>query len=206
MEAKRRYFGWLLHLMGAACLMAGLAACTPDDVEDILNGDTNSEEKKDDTKTDKNSVTVTANGAKVTRGDFSINFPKGTFSKDAKVTVVEAKKGDICGEDEISAFYKVTMPVTTHKPNTIKIKCGTKSNDIFIILHSSYLSRSIGKITESNYILPTTYSDGEYTSQISAIENGVDTESDDITIGLARIKSIAGKTRGSDDAIAEGEV
>ena len=120
---KPRHF--FLHILAMLAFAFCFSACTPEDIIDIFtDDDQETPATPSDPTDDKNTVTVTSNGALVTHGDISINFPKGTFTNDSKVTVTDVKKGEIGGKYEASQFFKVTMPATTNKKLTLLRKLG----------------------------------------------------------------------------------
>ena len=196
--------GWMLSLLSALFLLSGLTACssTEDSTED------SAKPKPEVPINDDDWQTVPATGGTITKDSLSIIFTSGTFSGDTKVAITNLKDGFVCDENEVSNFYMVTMPITTHKPTTIKIKSDTKADDVCMILHSSYLVRSTGEIKESDFILDTSYSNGEYSAQLTTFNNEDETITDDFKIGLAHINSLgaSGKTRTTDEALSKGEV
>ena len=182
----------LTYLLMAAMMIvaAGISstACSPDDIVDILDDDIQTDDGKNDPKNDKNTVTITPDGAKVTCGDISINFPKGTFDKDAKVTVTNVGKGKILGDDEVSKFYKLTMPAATGKSLKVRIKSDQQGEDINVVAHAPCYHISEDEIAYNDNILESTYADGEYVATIPKTGNAGEEEGTvEINIGLARM-------------------
>lgn len=208
-------FNRLLSFAALLALSLSFAACDPLGLIDILDDDDDKETpvtpSNPETPTDKNTVTVTPNGTKVTRGDFSINFPSGTFTKDVQVTVTNVTAGDVYGDLEVSKFYKVKMPVTTNKSSTIRIKSEKLDDDVVFIRRAESWARSAGKSMEIGNVLEATYVDGEYKVTLPVYNNGEETERAEFTIGLAHPVKLdetrAGvTTRSSETAVAEGQV
>lgn len=183
----------LLSLAALLTLALSFTACTPEDIIDIFDDDepeTPVTPSEPDTPTDKNTVTVTPEGSKVTRGDFSINFPKGTFTEDVQVTVVDLKKGEVGGEHEASKFYKVTMPATTNKKLTIRLKSSVEADDVNFILHSPGVAISTGEERTNESYLDTRYADGEYSTTFPPFDNGDNPGNISFTIGLGHLPTL----------------
>ena len=167
----------------ASCDPLGLIDVLDDDDEETPVTPTNPE-----TPTDKNTVTVTPEGSKVTRGDFSINFPSGTFTKDVQVTVTNVTAGDVGGEHEVSKFYQVTMPATTNKKQTIRIKCEEQDDDIYFVERTQVFARSQHAPTVSIISEKGTYADGEYKLILPPVDNGTGDATVSFAIGLAHVQ------------------
>ncbi len=210
MNTTRHYF---LHLLALLAIAFSFASCTPEDLLDILDDDEPETPVTPTNSDDKNTVTVTTSGALVSHGDISINFPSGTFTSDAKVTVVEEKKGEVSSKYEASTFYKVTMPATTNKKLTVKVKSNNLGDDVnFVMLSTGYAPSALRETSIECYP-QTTYAGGEYTTTIPASDNGDDPEKVSFTIGLAHIPTLDGagvkETRSLVDlnwALESGEV
>lgn len=204
METKTKSLRWLLPLLSALFLLSCLTAC---DSTEGTNENEPDKPKPEVPVADGDWQVVPATGGTITKDDITIDFPGGTFSNNAKVAITNLKKGSICGEKEVSSFYMVTMPITTHKPTTYRIKCDKKDDDIQMILHSTYLERSTGETKESDYILDTSYSKGEYIAQLTTFNNDDETINGDFKIGLAYVKPIEGSSaRTRTTSIGKGEV
>lgn len=208
-------FNRLLSLAALLALALSFAACDPLGLIDVLDDDEEEETpvtpSNPETPTDKNTVTVTPEGSKVTRGDFSINFPSGTFTKDVQVTVTNVTAGDVYGDLEVSKFYKVKMPVTTNKSSTVRIKSEKLDDDVVFIRRAESWARSAGKTVEIGNVLEATYVDGEYKVTLPIYDNGEETERAEFTIGLAHPVKLdetraGATTRSSETAVAEGQV
>ena len=65
---------------------------------------------------------VPVSGGTVEYGDVAIEFPSGTYDDDKTVGISEVTKGEICGDLEASAFYQLSLPVSSNKPLTVKKK------------------------------------------------------------------------------------
>ena len=184
---------WLLHLLSAAIMTIGLTACSGSD-------DKVDEPLKPDTKiTDSDWQNIPVDGGTIEKGDITIQFPSGTFSSDTKVAVSEVKKGQICGNEEVSKFYQITLPFTTAKSFTVKIKCDEKGDDINAVVHSPAMAVGPNKQIYSDHTVESSYSNGEYTINIPASDNkDTDvTENASISIGLAHMLRIPGESAGT---------
>lgn len=202
MNSKTNNYRWLLHLLGAAILLTSLVACssTEDPIDDI-------EKPQPETPiADGDWQAVPATGGTIEKGDIAITFPSGTFSKDTKVAISDVNKGATVGADfEASKFYRIKMPVTTHKPTTIKIKSAQLGDDVQFLMESKGFARSAGVSSDVPTILETTYSNGGYTVTLPVFDNKDESISEVFTIGLSHIPTLKANTRG-DGSIAEGEV
>lgn len=133
--------------------------------------------------------TVPASGGTVSRGDITITFPSGTFTAETKVAVTEVEKSSIRGEDEVSTFYQVTMPVTTNKPVTVSVKSSVKDDNVILVAHSQATSLHEFAVSYVDVPLEATYANGEYTAEIPAFDNGDDGSTATIALGLTRSAS-----------------
>jgi hypothetical protein len=207
METKTKSLRWLLPLLSALFLLSGLTAC------DSTEGTT--EEKTDKPKpevpvNDGDWQTVPATGGTITKDDITIDFPSGTFARDAKVAITEVKKGESCGEYEVSKFYQISMPCNATKPISFKMKSKEKNDDISFVAHAKAFCQSDGKEKKTELQYNTTYSNGEYSATMPAVNGGVEDQNVYFTIGLRhQINYPSGnsRTRGLYDAvICEGKV
>lgn len=203
-----------LHILATLACAFCFAACTPEDIIDIFtDDDQETPATPSDPTDDKNTVTVTSNGALVTHGDISINFPKGTFTNDSKVTVTEEKKGAHGGKYEASTFYKVTMPATANKNLTVRVKSDNLGDDVNYVMLSTGYAPSLQKEVPIECYPETTYSNGEYVATIPPTADIDDPGSLSFTIGLGHIPTLNNSevksTRGLSNlnwALESGEV
>lgn len=150
---------------------------------------------------------VPATGGTIEKGDITITFPSGTFSKDIKVAVTEVKKGQTVGSDyEASAFYQITMPITTHKPMTICIKSAKQDDDMQFIIRAKSYARSTSITEYHNTYIDTKYSNGEYSATLPVFDNDDETINDDFTIGLVHIPTAGNARTRGDHVVTEGKV
>ena len=131
--------------------------------------------------------TVPAEGGTVKKDNITIAFPGETFAGETQVGVKELKTGEILGEDEVSTFYQVTLPVTTGKPVKVSIKSNETYDDICIVARAPGYDMHNFAAVDFDVPLETTYRNGEYTAEIPAFDNGESSETGIITLGLARI-------------------
>ena len=146
---------------------------------------------------------VPLSGGTIKKDSISITFPSGTFSGDTKVAISNVSKGKIYGDLEVSPFYQITMPITTNKATTIKIKCQKLDEDVSFVFNAIGYGHSACKYNEGNIILDATWSNGEYSVTLPAFDNGDETTNDYFAIGLAHIMSIDNNTRAS-NVVEEG--
>lgn len=131
--------------------------------------------------------TVPAEGGTVKKDNITIAFPGETFVGETQVGVKEIKTGETLGEDEVSTFYQVTLPVTTGKPVKVSIKSNETYDDICIVARAPGYDMHNFAAVDFDVPLETTYQNGEYTAEIPAFDNGESSETGIITLGLARI-------------------
>lgn len=130
-------------------------------------------------------MTVPATGGTIEKGDITIEFPSGTFASDTKVAVTEVGKGNILGADEASAFYQVTMPVSTKQSVTVKLKCDKQENDIYVVTQVPTIGKHLlDVVTYMPVSCETTYKNGEYIATLPASQNTGASEEISISIGL----------------------
>lgn len=182
--------GWLLTLLSAIFLLSGLTACSS------TEGDESSKEPlKPDTPINNDDwQTIPVSGGTIEKGDLTITFPNGTFSKDVKVAVSEVEAGQICGDDEISKFYQITMPASTTHSFSLKLKCEEKGDNIKALLHSPVVPMTDPIETYDNITIESTFDNGEYKITLPSFENGESTENISISIGIARMATIEGNS------------
>jgi len=152
---------------------------------------------------------VPITGGTITKGNIALTFPSGTYGTDTKVAITELKKGEIGGEYEASPFYQITMPCTASKPLTIKIKCEEQNDDIACVAYADAFCMSSQSENKAELIYNTTYSNGEYSATIPAINGDIEGENVVFTIGLGHMISYpaAAATRSAfDEVLQEGKV
>lgn len=191
MNTKARHIGHLIILALALCLTM---ACSEKSDDAPVKPDTPTTPS---TPTG-NKFTVPAQGGTVTTGDIAIVIPSGTFSKETQIWVEEVTSGSVRGEDEVSKFYKLTLPVTTKKPMKVTIKCSTPADDVFLVAHAPVIGLSNWEEGYGDVPIEATYNNGEYTAELPAFENGESTETNSFSVGLARVVRDA-NTRAAND-------
>lgn len=174
----------LLTLLSALFMLVAFTACSSSE------GNNSDEPERPQPETPVNNddwQTVPASGGTIEKGDISITFPSGTFASDTKVAISEAQKGETCGENEVSIFYQITLPVTTNKAFSLKIKCEEKADDIYFVVRSPGFALSEQTAQYHNYSLEGNYNNGEYSVSIPEADNGSSGETCNFTIGLAHV-------------------
>ena len=183
MKSTTKQSHWWLTILSLVFLLAGLTACSSTEGSSDENGKPKPEVpvNQDDWQT------VPASGGTIEKDDIAIDFPSGTFTEDTEIAISEAQKGKTCGENEVSKFYQITLPVTTNKPFKVKIKCEETGDDIYFVVRSPAFSLSEQEGQYHNYSLEGNYSNGEQTVSIPEADNGSDGETSNLTIGLAHV-------------------
>ena len=184
METKKRLFGWPLHLLGAAILLAGLAACGSS--EGSIDEEQPDKPKPVTPVNDGDWQTVPVTGGTITKDSISITFPSGTFTEETKVAITEIQKGKIGGEYEASKFYQIAMPCIASKPIEFKIKSKEIEGNICFVAQADAFSVCSGETRKVEHHYEASYSNGEYSSTIPAINGDAD-ENIYFTLGLGRI-------------------
>ncbi len=184
----------LWTLLMALVMLFSMAACGEkgDDVTNEAEGP-----KPPTTVDDNDWQTVASSGGTIEKDSISITFPSGTFSGDTKVAISNVSKGKIYGDLEVSPFYQITMPITTKKATTIKIKSQKLDDDVSFIFHSTSFSRHGGTYSDSDIILESSYSNGEYSVTLPVFDNDDETNTSYFAIGLARTITSDDITRSS---------
>lgn len=172
----------MLHLLVAMMAIVMIACGSEEKIDEPLAPDTKI--------VDDDWQTIPASGGTIEKDDITIEFPNGTFSKDTKVAVSEVSKGQICGDKEVSKFYQITMPVSTAKSFTIKIKCEEKGEDMNAVVHSPGLEVSEKRQCYHNLTVESSYTNGEYTVNIPVFTNGQTDETASFSIGIAHMLRI----------------
>lgn len=142
---------------------------------------------------------VPATGGTIQKGDITIVFPSGTFDTDTKIAITSLEKGKVGGKYEASKFYMVTIPSTTNKGITIKLKSTEKEgDDIHFVMESPGVATSTGKEVEIESYLDAKYSNGEYVATLPAIDNGKEIiDNLKLTFGVAHLPQDVSSTRGT---------
>lgn len=178
---------WFFITSCIALLSVGLSACssTEDDMPSPSTPDVPI--SKDDWQT------VPANGGTIDKGDIALTFPSGTFGSDANIAITEVQKGQMGGNNEASKFYQISMPCTTNKPITVKIKSNEEGDNISFVAFANSYCMSNGEDRKAELQYETTYSDGEYSGEYSAtiptINGGDADENVKFIIGLGRFNN-----------------
>ena len=184
-----------LHYVMIAVMMMFLAtACSESNTDEKPEDPT----KPETPVSDGDWQTVPVGGGTIEKGDITIDFPKGTFDKDSKVAITSLEKGKIGGKYEASKFYMVTIPSTTNKNITIRLKSTEKGGDIRFVMESPGLATSTGEEVEIESYLDAKYSNGEYVATLPAIANGNEViDNLKLTFGVAHLPQNVALTRGT---------
>ena len=131
-------------------------------------------------------TTVSQKGGEVSAGDITVDFPSGTFNGEVSVGVSKQEKGTVLGEDEVSEFYQLEMPVDSKQPFKISIKA-EKSDDIQMMVHAPSVAMC-GNMEqgESDLAIEATYANGAYTAEIPAFDNQGESGNGKVSFGLAK--------------------
>lgn len=169
-------------LMCAALLLstAFIACEESNDTEEILNPDEPvTPVNPDDWQT------VPATGGTIEKGDITIDFPSGTFSKDEKVAVTETSANNLMASDPCSQFYQITLPKSgTSKDITISLKSDNASNARMIFISEGWDRHTYAK-RNIFYELDATVSDGTISATLPVFSDD-DTMNPYFYVGLAK--------------------
>lgn len=174
---------WFFITSCIALLSVGLSACSS------TENDMTSPSTPDDPISNDDWQTVPANGGTIDKGDIALTFPSGTFGSDANIAITEVQKGQTGGNNEASKFYQISMPCTTNKPITVKIKSNEEGDNISFVAFADSYCMSNGEDRKAELQYETTYSNGEYSATIPTINGGVADENVNFIIGLGRFNN-----------------
>ena len=174
---------WFFITSCIALLSVGLSACSS------TENDKTSPSTPDVPISNDDWQTVPANGGTIDKGDIALTFPSGTFGSDANIAITEVQKGQTGGNNEASKFYQISMPCTTNKPITVKIKSNEEGDNISFVAFADSYCMSNGEDRKAELQYETTYSNGEYSATIPTINGGVADENVYFIIGLGRFNN-----------------
>lgn len=184
MNTEKKHSWAVLRLMCAALLCSTIfIACS---------------ESKDSDEPDNPDVPVTpvkpgdyqnvpVTGGTIEKGDISIEFPAGTFDADTKVAITEVKKGEIGGKYEASPFYQLTLPMSSNKPFSVKMKAEKTDGEIAFVVRSPGFAISLNSEDTIESAMETSNNGGVYTTTIPAFDVSDSDNQTSIIIGLGRV-------------------
>ena len=150
---------------------------------------------------------VPAAGGTIEKGDITLTFPSGTFENDTVVAITEVKKGSMGGDYEVSPFYQLTLPDSSSKPFTVKIKADNTDGEADFLVFSPSYAVSLKSESTEGIVVEATYSNGEYTATIPAFSKGDRKSKGSITVGLCQLKdgeaSARTTTRANDELVGK---
>ncbi len=149
---------------------------------------------------------VPASGGIIQKDSVAITFPSGSFSKESQVAITEVKGGEMCGSNETSKFYQITMPSTVRKSITVKIKSSKMTNAPAFATFSQGYRKSAGIDILQNLNFDAVYDTDGYTLSIPASDNGDDAGNLAITVGLASSDQSNARTRSTTAEGKEGNI
>ena len=150
---------------------------------------------------------VPQTGGQVSMGSMTIDIPTGTFNSDAKVTMVEAKNGYIDGNDELSQYYKVTLPGVS-KPIKVSVTMPKIDDDEFVRMQFATMGwePSVGEEDLVYCYADVTYENGAYVAEIPAMEAPDEIAEIEVYFGITKCnpvgEAVATRTRAGS---SEGE-
>ena len=130
---------------------------------------------------------VPVSGGDVSLDNFTVSLPAGTFDTEKKIAVTKIQARQVCGENEASAFYQVTMPATTLKPITVKVASKDLGEGVSLVMHSESYMTSTGETIPSDVYIETSYEDGVYTATIPEMSNGSNNETLSFAVGVVKV-------------------
>lgn len=174
----------LWTLLMALVMLFSMAACGEkgDDATNEAEGP-----KPPTTVDDNDWQTVASSGGTIEKDSISITFPSGTFSGDTKVAISNVSKGKILGDDEVSPFYQITMPVLSNRELTVKIKAAKHGEDFHVVIHTLGRALSTDETKYTDIPLESTYADGEYTFTLPTFQNESSAENFSFCLGLGHM-------------------
>ncbi len=136
---------------------------------------------------------VPQTGGKVSMGSMTIDIPSGTFNSDAKVAMVEAKKGYIDGNDELSQYYKVTLPGVS-KPIKVSVTMPKIDDDEFVRMQFATMgwAPSVGEEGLVYCYADVTYENGAYVAEIPAMEAPDEIAEIEVYFGITKCNPVDG--------------
>ena len=147
-----------------------------------------------------NTTVVGTGSAEITEGDMTLTITSGTFTTaDATVGIRTLPKGSILGEDEISDFYEINMPVNTEKEIKVTIKSQNTDKDLCFVAHAPTVALSSLEYGYGDVVSKPSYKDGVYTAAIPDFPNPDISETNTITVGLAHVDSDVNQSRTRSD-------
>ena len=127
---------------------------------------------------------VPAKGGTIEKGNIAITFPSGTFTSDTKVAISEVKKGQMCGDYELSPFYQVSLPAKCACAVTVTVKSDAKSSNPRFMAFTEGLRKSALEESRHGLSLDATAADGGYTVTLPATKNDDDDNNNTVVLGL----------------------
>ena len=200
-----RRIEWLKYITMMVIMMFMVTACSEGGSNDETPQSPSTPQKPDTPVNDGDWQVVPVTGGTIQKDDITIEFPSGTFKKDTKIAVKKVKKGEICGDCEVSEFYQITAPVTTYQTMTFKIKSENLSDGVSLVLHSLGYAPSTDDTSYTDVYMETTYKNGEYITTMPVLKNENDNDTFSYTIGLVKSPLANAGTRGAKDGTIVGE-
>lgn len=132
------------------------------------------------------STTVNKAGGQVNAEDLTADFPANTFDGNVTVSVAKEEAGSIRGDQEVSPFYKMELPVDTKQSFKVSIKAD-KQDNVQMIAHASSVALG-GEMQqgESDVTLETSYVNGAYVADIPAFDNKGESGKACVSFGLIK--------------------
>ena len=87
----------------------------------------------------------------------------------------------------------MTMPATTNKKLTVRIKCEEQGDDIYFVERSQGFALSYNAQTLGAISYKADYADGEYKMTINPVDNGSGNETVTFAVGLAHVQRYDGE-------------
>ena len=133
-------------------------------------------------------TTVAPTGGKASLENITIDMPAGTFSNEAEVTITEAEKGYVDGDDERSQFYKVKFGGGIRKDFKVAIRMPRLENDDLVCMQFAMMgwAPSLQQETLNYHYVDVTYEDGAYVAEIPAMEAPDDADEIEAYIGVTK--------------------
>lgn len=163
-------------------------------MESLLESVTTYEPKGEDEQGRRETTTVPQTGGKASAGTLTVDFPAGTFSGDAKVSIIETKQGYVDGDDELSQYYKVTISAGFHNAFKVSVAMPRQADDENVRMQIATMgwAPSLGQDVLCHHYLDVTYQDGAYVAEVPAMDAPDEAGNMNIYFGITKCAPVGG--------------
>lgn len=121
--------------------------------------------------------TIPAAGDIIEVNDILLEFPAGSFDKEAKVAITPVKPGTVkdASGRELSEFYQVVLPSSgTKQPITVGIRYSGDADMVSVCVETPHWFRNQNLFDKASTLLPTVTDDGLACAVISPMDDAGD--------------------------------